>query len=96
MQALPKEATAVEPEYRAKDVEDYSLTLLKYREYYTEKPLGRCLDEEDKEQPKASPKTPETQPLASTQQSQDNNKTNGEEPGPDGLYHRDPEEVKAF
>lgn len=29
----------------APDVEEYSLTLLKYREYYTESPLARCLDE---------------------------------------------------
>lgn len=28
----------------APDVEEYSLTLLKYQEYYTERPLGRCLD----------------------------------------------------
>ena len=28
------------------DVEDYSLTLLKYRQYFTETPLGRCLDDE--------------------------------------------------
>ncbi|KAG9251265.1 uncharacterized protein F5Z01DRAFT_639416 [Emericellopsis atlantica] len=28
----------------APDVEDYSLTLLKYRHYYTVTPLGRCLD----------------------------------------------------
>jgi hypothetical protein len=28
----------------APDVEEYSLTLLKYREYYTESPLARCLD----------------------------------------------------
>ena len=28
----------------APDVEDYSLTLLKYRQYFTEKPLARCLD----------------------------------------------------
>lgn len=26
------------------DVEEYSLTLLKYRQYFTETPLGRCLD----------------------------------------------------
>lgn len=29
----------------APDVEEYSLTLLKYREYFTERPLARCLDE---------------------------------------------------
>ncbi|PTB57703.1 hypothetical protein M431DRAFT_2776 [Trichoderma harzianum CBS 226.95] len=28
----------------ASDVEEYSLTLLKYKKYYTEVPLGRCLD----------------------------------------------------
>lgn len=28
----------------AEDVEEYSLTLLKYKKYYTEVPLGRCLD----------------------------------------------------
>lgn len=28
----------------ASDVEEYPLTLLKYRKYYTEVPLGRCLD----------------------------------------------------
>ncbi|KAL7936989.1 hypothetical protein V8C35DRAFT_294389 [Trichoderma chlorosporum] len=28
----------------AADVEEYSLTLLKYKKYYTEVPLGRCLD----------------------------------------------------
>lgn len=31
----------------APDVEDYSLTLLKYRQYFTEKPLARCLDDQD-------------------------------------------------
>ncbi|KAL7814640.1 hypothetical protein V8C44DRAFT_325729 [Trichoderma aethiopicum] len=30
----------------AEDVEEYSLTLLKYKKYYTEVPLGRCLDEQ--------------------------------------------------
>ncbi|KAM0458952.1 hypothetical protein ACHAO4_002340 [Trichoderma viride] len=28
----------------AADVEEYSLTLLKYKQYYTDVPLGRCLD----------------------------------------------------
>ncbi|KAL7799027.1 hypothetical protein V8C37DRAFT_398863 [Trichoderma ceciliae] len=28
----------------AADVEEYSLTLLKYKQYFTEVPLGRCLD----------------------------------------------------
>lgn len=28
----------------AVDVEEYSLTILKYKKYYTEVPLGRCLD----------------------------------------------------
>ncbi|UNI20590.1 hypothetical protein JDV02_006662 [Purpureocillium takamizusanense] len=28
----------------APDVEDYELSYLKYKEYFTEKPLGRCLD----------------------------------------------------
>ncbi|KAH7326107.1 hypothetical protein B0I35DRAFT_421926 [Stachybotrys elegans] len=27
------------------DVEEYSLTLLKYQQYYTQQPLGRCLDD---------------------------------------------------
>jgi hypothetical protein len=31
----------------APDVEEYSLTLLKYREYFTERPLARCLDDEE-------------------------------------------------
>lgn len=30
----------------APDVEEYSLTLLKYRQYFTESPLGRCLDKD--------------------------------------------------
>ncbi|KFH44721.1 hypothetical protein ACRE_044850 [Hapsidospora chrysogenum ATCC 11550] len=39
------------------DVEEYSLTLLRYRQYFTEKPLGRCLDgtsESDKSSEKSS------------------------------------------
>ncbi|KAH0498239.1 hypothetical protein TgHK011_005504 [Trichoderma gracile] len=32
----------------AEDVEEYSLTLLKYKKYYTEVPLGRCLDEQQR------------------------------------------------
>ena len=31
---------------QALDVEEYSLTLLKYRKYFTERPLGRCLDDD--------------------------------------------------
>lgn len=31
----------------ASDVEDYSLTYLKYRNYFTSAPLGRCLDQKD-------------------------------------------------
>ncbi|KAK5987273.1 hypothetical protein PT974_11397 [Cladobotryum mycophilum] len=30
--------------HSALDVEEYSLTLLKYKKYFTERPLGRCLD----------------------------------------------------
>ncbi|PTB69729.1 hypothetical protein BBK36DRAFT_1156294 [Trichoderma citrinoviride] len=30
----------------AEGVEEYSLTLLKYKKYYTEVPLGRCLDDQ--------------------------------------------------
>jgi hypothetical protein len=42
-QSLPgiKPVTAGLPE-----VEEYSLTLLKYRKYFTERPLARCLDDE--------------------------------------------------
>ena len=29
---------------QAEDIEEYSLTLLKYRQYFTEAPLARCLD----------------------------------------------------
>ncbi|KEY70291.1 hypothetical protein S7711_11098 [Stachybotrys chartarum IBT 7711] len=32
-------------QYSQPDVEEYSLTLLNYRKYFTEKPLGRCLDD---------------------------------------------------
>lgn len=31
----------------AADVEEYSLTLLKYKQYYTDVPLGRCLDAQE-------------------------------------------------
>ncbi|GAB0138527.1 hypothetical protein EsDP_00006760 [Epichloe bromicola] len=31
----------------ASDVEDYSLTYLKYKNYFTSAPLGRCLDQKD-------------------------------------------------
>lgn len=34
----------------APGVEEYSLTLLKYRSYFTERPLGRCLDGQDGDQ----------------------------------------------
>lgn len=30
--------------YSAPDVEEYSLSMLRYREYFTSRPLGRCLD----------------------------------------------------
>ncbi|EHK45105.1 hypothetical protein TRIATDRAFT_18710, partial [Trichoderma atroviride IMI 206040] len=33
----------------AADVEEYSLTLLKYKQYYTDVPLGRCLDAQEKD-----------------------------------------------
>lgn len=33
----------------AADVEEYSLTLLKYKQYYTDVPLGRCLDVQKKD-----------------------------------------------
>lgn len=38
----------------ADDVEDYSLTYLKYRKYFANPPLGRCLDQETARTP-ASP-----------------------------------------
>lgn len=34
---------------RAADVEEYSLTLLKYKQYYTDVPLGRCLDAQEQD-----------------------------------------------
>lgn len=33
----------------AADVEEYSLTLLKYKQYYTDVPLGRCLDAQEQD-----------------------------------------------
>ncbi|KAK1246765.1 hypothetical protein MKX08_000567 [Trichoderma sp. CBMAI-0020] len=33
----------------AADVEEYSLTLLKYKQYYTDVPLGRCLDVQERD-----------------------------------------------
>ncbi|KAH8131137.1 hypothetical protein FP744_10007996 [Trichoderma asperellum] len=33
----------------AADVEEYSLTLLKYKQYYTDVPLGRCLDGQEQD-----------------------------------------------
>lgn len=38
----------------APDVEEYSLTLLKYKQYYTDVPLGRCLDALEQESAAAS------------------------------------------
>lgn len=36
---------SIQQNLAAADVEEYSLTLLKYRKYFTQQPLGRCLDE---------------------------------------------------
>ena len=33
--------------HRAPDVEEYSLTLLRYQKYFNERPLGRCLDSDE-------------------------------------------------
>lgn len=38
----------------AADVEEYSLTLLKYKQYYTDVPLGRCLDAQEQDSAAAS------------------------------------------
>ncbi|EHK26266.1 uncharacterized protein TRIVIDRAFT_36093 [Trichoderma virens Gv29-8] len=38
----------------ASDVEEYSLTLLKYKKYYTEVPLGRCLDGHEQDEAEIS------------------------------------------
>lgn len=48
----------------ASDIEDYSLTYLKYKNYFTSAPLGRCLDNENK-----SPTEHRTNSLTVTQSS---------------------------
>ncbi|KFA64978.1 hypothetical protein S40285_10146 [Stachybotrys chlorohalonatus IBT 40285] len=42
-------------QYSQPDVEEYSLTLLNYRKYFTGKPLGRCLDDATQNETISSP-----------------------------------------
>jgi hypothetical protein len=84
---------------RAADVEEYSLTLLKYKQYFTEVPLGRCLDapgQDDATIP-SDVHFKDTSTEASLQESED------DAPEFDiclasdqQLFHRDLEEVLAF
>ncbi|PTB38985.1 hypothetical protein M441DRAFT_71331 [Trichoderma asperellum CBS 433.97] len=45
----------------AADVEEYSLTLLKYKQYYTDVPLGRCLDGQEQDNATSSNKNVRSQ-----------------------------------
>lgn len=51
----------------AHDVEDYSLEMLGYRQYFTETPLGRCLDEPKGSEPVNQGETQEDRTEAATQ-----------------------------
>lgn len=74
----------------APDVEEYSLTLLKYREYYTESPLARCLDKKIEKdvfsvKPLDGNTSPDTSPSKNVSGSQTpgGNEISGTEHGPD-------------
>ncbi|KAM0254715.1 hypothetical protein ACHAQJ_006496 [Trichoderma viride] len=84
----------------AADVEEYSLTLLKYKQYFTEVPLGRCLDAQEQDDATISSDGQVKRLSAEASLLQES-----EDGGPEfdvcsaldhQLFHRDPEEVLAF
>jgi hypothetical protein len=87
------------------DVEDYSLTYLKYKNYFTNAPLVRCLDKSEPHQKTNSFTAPPSPPLDPVDSKdglespgtyEDGEDESGRQSKRFEFIQRDEEEVKAF
>lgn len=79
--------------------EDYSLTLLKFKSYFNNRPLARCLDDQDQytqTKKNSDPQTSDSQAPPKQSQVMEKSPEGLGEDGTERLFVRDPAEVAAF